>query len=166
MKRKQSIITILIIAMVASFNIWSTDKHAGDPEFKNLQILPKDISKESLDKVMDSFTEALNVKCGFCHVRNQETKKMEFEKDDNPHKAMAREMMKMTMAINAQYFDVDIVTNAASAPVHCYTCHQGEKIPLVAPKPIPDSLKAMELKPATQQEAKEPGKKAERKKEN
>ena len=134
MKKNQSVITIFLIAMVAVFNFLGKPPETADPEFKNLQVLPKDISKEALDKVMDSFCEALDVKCGFCHVRNADTRKMEFEKDDNPHKEMARGMMKMTAAINQQYFNVDMSASPGDAQVTCFTCHGGSKHPLVAPE--------------------------------
>ena len=46
-----------------------------EPHFKNLKILPKDISEHDLDSVMHHFTASLGVKCNFCHVRNEEAKK-------------------------------------------------------------------------------------------
>lgn len=37
-------------------------------EFKNLKVLPKDISKRDLTTVMRSFSHALGVRCVECHV--------------------------------------------------------------------------------------------------
>jgi len=35
--------------------------------FKNLKVLPKDISEQRLDSVMNEFEKALGVGCDFCH---------------------------------------------------------------------------------------------------
>jgi hypothetical protein len=35
---------------------------------KNLKVLPKNISKEDLDKVMDGFKASLGVRCNYCHA--------------------------------------------------------------------------------------------------
>lgn len=99
------------------------------PGFKNLQVLPKNISKADLDKTMDSFKEALGVKCNYCHVKNTEDKFV-FESDDKPEKEMARKMMRMTHEINVKYFsfgDEDEVIRA----VTCYTCHYENPIPAI-----------------------------------
>jgi hypothetical protein len=108
-----------------------------DPGYKNLQVLPKDITEKQLDSVMHHFNEALSVRCSFCHVRNDSTRKWDFASDDMPHKNKAREMMKMTNKINDDYFDVTggERTIATSLMVTCYTCHHGSNDPAVrAPK--------------------------------
>ena len=108
-----------------------------DPGYKNLQILPKDITKQQMDSVMHHYTEALNVKCNFCHVRNDSTRTWDFASDDKPHKNKAREMMKMTDKINDDYFDVTggKRTITTQLMVTCYTCHHGSTDPAVrAPK--------------------------------
>jgi len=80
-----------------------------DPHFTNLQILPKDISMYDLDSVMHHFTASLGVKCNFCHVWNEDTKKMDFPADDKPEKSIARKMMLMSIDINKNYFrDMDM----------------------------------------------------------
>lgn len=103
----------------------------NDPIYKNLKVLPKNITREQMDSVMHHFTASLNVKCNFCHVRNEDTNKMDFANDGNPHKNKAREMMKMMDKINDKYFDVtggkrDITTQLM---VTCYTCHHGNTEP-------------------------------------
>ena len=96
--------------------------------FKNLQILPKDISKDSLDKIMDGFKAALGVRCNFCHAFNNG--KMDFASDEKPEKASAREMMKMTNKINLKYFGgKKEVFNQAVMEVSCNTCHNGKAHP-------------------------------------
>jgi len=108
-----------------------------DPGYKNLQILPKDITEKQMDSVMHHFNESLSVKCSFCHVRNDSTNKLDFPNDNNPHKNKAREMMKLTNKINDDYFDVTggQRTITTQLMVTCYTCHHGSTDPAVrAPK--------------------------------
>ena len=113
------------------------------PKWQNLKILPQDISKEGLDSVMHHFTASLNVKCNYCHVRNNETRKMAFEKDDKPEKLIARKMMLMAIDINMNHFNqiteedkdgVLEINNKDSvsymlAKVTCFTCHRGAEHP-------------------------------------
>jgi hypothetical protein len=129
-----------------------------EPEFKNLQILPKDISEDQLDSVMHHFTASLGVKCNYCHVRNDETRKMEFAKDDKPEKQIARKMMSMAIDINMNHFqqieeDLDGGKNLLPADtakvsymlkyVTCYTCHHGDPHPEnIAPKQKPNNQPA------------------------
>ena len=149
MKKSILIVTgcIAAILMFQSFTI-------SPQAYKNLKILPKDISHDDLDTVMHHFTASLNVKCNFCHVRNEETKKMEFDKDDKPEKLIARKMMLMAIDINTKYFKEieeemskeedhdmpDKMLNLESQPVNnllsyvtCYTCHHGEAHPDTRP---------------------------------
>jgi cytochrome c5 len=93
--------------------------------FKNLKVLPKDISKEKLDSVMHHFTAALGVKCNFCHAMGSNGHP-DFASDDKPEKEITRIMMKLTAAINKDYFDYTILYKAGETmAVSCYTCHDG-----------------------------------------
>ncbi len=95
---------LVILSCIASVIIFQAFTTLYEPPFKNLQILPKDISDHDLDSVMHHFTAALGVKCNFCHVRNEEAKKMDFASDDKPEKKVARKMMLMAIDINKNYF--------------------------------------------------------------
>ena len=100
-----------------------------EPKFKNLKVLSKNTTHDEMDSIMKSFKVALGVKCSFCHSqRKDDPKKLDFASDDNEHKLIARDMMRMTTRINKKYFknqEVDAVT--------CYTCHQGKKEPVSPP---------------------------------
>jgi hypothetical protein len=105
-------------------------------EFKNLQVLPKNITADSLDKIMDGFNAGLGVDCKFCHTWNPDIYKMEFDKDTKPEKEIARKMILMTMDINKNYFQFnEEVTAAQVQAVTCYTCHKGEPIATKEKKP-------------------------------
>ncbi len=99
--KKSFLIVFGCIICVMLFQAFTTTK---DPEFKNLQILPKDISKDDLDSVMHHFAQSLGVKCNFCHVWNNDTKKMDFVTDEKPEKKVARKMMLMAIDLNKNYF--------------------------------------------------------------
>jgi hypothetical protein len=89
--------------------------------YKNLKVLPKNISKEDLDAVMKNYCVALNVKCGFCHIKSND--KWDFISDEKDEKIIARKMQKMTNAINKKYFGENTGT------IGCMTCHNGKKNP-------------------------------------
>lgn len=106
-------------------------------EFKNLQVLPKNISHDSLDKIMDGFNASLKVDCKFCHVKDKNSEMLIMEKDDKPEKEITRNMMRMTMDINKNYFQFnENVTAAQVQAVTCYTCHKGKVIPEKEMKPV------------------------------
>ena len=111
------------------------------PHWKNLKVLPQDISKEKLDSVMHNFCQSLSVRCNFCHLRDEASKQWDFATDTVADKLIARQMMLMTRDINKKYFmsfaeapkpGADLVQ-----PVGCYTCHRGSALPAVLPPPPP-----------------------------
>lgn len=119
-----TLIGLLILGGVAAI------KHPSY-EFKNLQILPKDISKEKLDSIMKSYNKALGEKCNFCHVPLAGfPDSLDYASDDEPMKKDAREMMRMTIMINKTYFNYDKVEKPEFLnTVHCMICHRGEAMP-------------------------------------
>ena len=109
----------------------------SDEKFKNLKVLPKNISKEALDKVMEDFEKALKVDCNYCHVKKAGTDDFEWASDKKPEKEMARHMMIMTNDINKKYFNFDNKQSSIQA-VTCITCHRGN------PRPEIDSIPLQE----------------------
>jgi hypothetical protein len=135
---------IVIVACLFSVFVFQAFTTSHEPHFTNLEILPKDISKDALDSVMHHFTASLGVKCNYCHVFNQETRKMEFAKDDKPEKLIARKMMLMAIDINKDHFqqiEENMDSGKMALPrdtsevsymlkyVTCYTCHHGDPHP-------------------------------------
>ena len=126
--RKSALITALFAAMIVASLAFTSD----EPQYKNLKVLPKKITKPQLDSVMHQFTGALGVKCNYCHKYDADTKKMDFASDEIKHKLVARSMMKMTAKINKKYFDVTGKQSLdAKLMVGCYTCHHGQEEPTV-----------------------------------
>lgn len=87
----------------------------GGGFWKDLQILPKNISKDELKKTMKAMSKDLGVDCSFCHEEPN------MEKDTNKKK-LAREMMQMTSDINKKY-------PSTMKKVTCFTCHRGKEEP-------------------------------------
>ncbi|EHQ30407.1 c-type cytochrome [Mucilaginibacter paludis] len=132
---KKLFVTICLSGTVVFAATASMQNEPEKPQWKNLKVLPKNISKEDLDKVMDEWKEALGVRCGFCHARNEETKRTDFASDAKPEKEMARKMMTMTAKINKKYFKADKNEKEMVEAISCYTCHHGAAHPDATPAP-------------------------------
>ena len=105
--------------------------------YKNLKVLPKDISKADMDSVMKHFTQSLGVKCNFCHARlDNEKKDWDFASDSIEHKRIARYMIGMTRKINKKYFEDDIknIDMPQMNEITCYSCHNGKEHPAKKPR--------------------------------
>ncbi len=128
--RRKSIV-ILLVGLFIAFGIAAT-KPAAERKFKNLKVLPKDISPEDLDKIMDNFKAALGVHCTFCHAPSKDTSNHhpDFASDEKPEKNIARKMIKMTHKINSKFFSYNKNEQGQFVPtVECMTCHHGKEHP-------------------------------------
>ncbi len=85
---------------------------------KNLKVL----KPEEVRAGMGMATAGLGLKCVDCHVAGDNSL------DDKPEKLTARMMFSMTQEINAKFPD-------GKAHVTCFTCHQGQRQPAMAPPP-------------------------------
>lgn len=126
------LIAFMVIGMAATRPL--DDK----PKKRNLKVLPKDISHEDLDKIMDSWKVALGVKCNFCHAPSKDStsRHLDFASDAKPEKDIARHMFRMTAKINKKYFhfdDDDKDKGSMMPAVTCLTCHRGEPHPETKP---------------------------------
>lgn len=98
---------------------------AGVPA-QNLQVFPKDMTRQQLQPIMQGFTKALGVQCTHCHVGGSQDR----AKDDKPQKLAARKMLQMVMEINDKHL-ADLATvglPAGTEPmqkVTCMQCHRG-----------------------------------------
>jgi len=119
---------MLVTAGVAAVSIPKGD-------FKNLQILPKDISPQKLDSIMESYNKALAVNCSFCHAKGMAIfpdSTLDYASDANHMKEDARRMMRMTIELNKNWF----YFNRDQQPidlnvVQCMTCHRGDPYPVL-----------------------------------
>jgi hypothetical protein len=129
---KKNTFTALLISTAVSAIIMSFNLPEGRGGFKNLKVLPKDISKKELDSTMDYYAISLGVRCGFCHARLADTTKrgLDFANDSKPEKLRAREMIRLTGNLNVTYFNTLNSTKPDTLKtVTCFTCHRGGKSP-------------------------------------
>lgn len=156
---KKLTVTTVLLSAVALMAMSPIVKQADDTNFKNLKVLPKNISKEEMHKTMEEWEHALGAKCSFCHARNEDTKKMDFASDAKPEKQMAREMYKMTQEINKKYFHAEKDSTGVykESSINCYSCHRGVSHPEVIrasemPKPPRTDMPVPGPKPADGQQ--------------
>lgn len=124
--------TLVLLAAAVTFSASSNQMKKKDGGFKNLKVLPKDISKKALDSIMGDFSVSLGVRCNFCHARMADTNihRLDFASDAKDEKDIARHMYKMTAALNAN--DFNFKNSSRPDTIHiviCYTCHRGKKDP-------------------------------------
>jgi hypothetical protein len=87
----------------------------------NLKVLQVNSGSE-IRQIMRSFGAGLGVQCSYCHVEGN------FANDDNAKKQTARQMIRLTQKVNADFPD-------GKLHISCYTCHRGETQPRTAPAP-------------------------------
>ena len=92
--------------------------------FKNVQVL-KNLTPKEMNLEMVKMSEALGVKCDFCHNLN------DWGSDAKKEYQTSRTMLRMVQDINANY-----LTWNGAPKIACLSCHQGKdkpKIPLERP---------------------------------
>jgi len=113
---------------------------------QNIKVLPKDWSRPQVQQLMQTFVESLGVAapagegCGHCHAVDTSAPppqpgrgpSFDWPSDAKKEKDIARKMIQMTMALNADSLS-GIGDAAAKEKVSCFSCHQGNKKPAMAP---------------------------------
>ena len=123
MQLKKQTMTIAVLGVLVFAGVAATK-----PVYRNLKVLPQDISEQKLDSMMHSYNQALGVNCEFCHTKKGYT--IDFDSDENKMKENARDMIRLTMDINKQYFRYDTTVHPVYLNmVACYTCHRGTEMP-------------------------------------
>jgi tetratricopeptide (TPR) repeat protein len=100
-------------------------------KFENLQIFPKDITRDSLVQAMRGFSFALNVRCQHCHAGGDGVSfvGVNFASDDKDAKRKARFMLKMVEQLNTQTLAGLEKRSTPPVTVQCVTCHRGSATP-------------------------------------
>ncbi len=104
-------------------NAAQTQVLTAGQKFKNIKVLT-DMPADQMGKVMNIFAASLGVSCNYCHVEN------DFAKDEKEEKQTAREMIKMNLDLNKNYFN-------NRPEISCNTCHNGKTHPQSAPNLMP-----------------------------
>ncbi|MFQ6675237.1 MAG: c-type cytochrome [Fidelibacterota bacterium] len=97
---------------------------------ENVQVLPFKEKKEISQFMKKKVAKSLGVKCKFCHNLK------DYASDENPHKVVAREMMRMMLSINEQLTSIQQVAQEAGMEhwdeppkLDCWACHRGSTRP-------------------------------------
>ncbi|SDD81563.1 Photosynthetic reaction center cytochrome C subunit [Mucilaginibacter pineti] len=130
---KKILVTVGLLSVVVFGAMTSITPKPADEGFKNLKVLPKNITGDQLHEVMEEWEHSLGVHCNFCHVRDEAAKKMDWASDAKPEKEAARDMFKMMNKINQKYFHAkkDSLGMIMHSGVNCNTCHRGTAHPEV-----------------------------------
>jgi hypothetical protein len=129
LNKKLSVILFLTTAVLLGI---AGSMPPQDQPKRNLKVLPKNISKEELEGIMDGFKAALGVKCNFCHTGGEVDGRfrMDFASDAKPEKETARKMLRMVSKINKKFFHYKAgADKEALPPIGCKTCHNGKPNP-------------------------------------
>ena len=125
---------IFLVLLLYAFKspISEDDRYQPQTKWKNLKVLPQNISKDSLNYLMEGYSNALSVKCNYCHATKKDNPtKLDFTSDDKIEKEIARGMITMTNEINMKYFQPhfpDPKPNQVYV-VNCVMCHRGASNP-------------------------------------
>jgi hypothetical protein len=128
LKRKHLIVLSLFVFVLMGF----VASRPPASNFKNLKVLPKDISKQHLDELMEEFSHSLGVKCDFCHAKQKDNPQyIDAASDVKPEKTVARKMITMSNKINKKYFHgkAKYGQEGVMLELRCVTCHHGEPHP-------------------------------------
>lgn len=131
--KKSLFVPVLVVALViVGCSAFQQQKaqavRADQGEFKNLKVLPQNITHDELINTMRTFARSLGTRCDHCHAAAPEGSKehLDFASDAKPEKEVARAMIRMTRTINGDY--VSKVAEHGTT-VTCYTCHRGKVTP-------------------------------------
>ena len=123
-----------------------SDVNSGPRSFPaptNLKVLPKEMTGQQVDDLMEQWRAALGARCDSCHAEDRENTSpdggvlLKFADDSKPMKRVARVMYQMTEEINTKYV---AQIEGSGVPVTCGTCHRGH----LGPEPflIPSDAKS------------------------
>jgi tetratricopeptide (TPR) repeat protein len=115
----------------------------GGPPPENLQVLPADLTRGEVVRIMRGFSIATGYRCSDCHVgeEGQPLSTYDFASDDRELKLKAREMLRMVNAINDQHLAALPERREPHVAVTCGTCHGG----VPRPEPIEAVLERVAL---------------------
>lgn len=132
MKNKAKLITITGLCALVTIITAAANVDRPDDPYTNLQVLPKDISQADLKKIMiDDFEDSLGVSCSFCHAQKKDSDELDYASDAKAEKQIARQMLKMTLNLNRDYFKIEnpAMGIKGNVAVSCNTCHRGDTFP-------------------------------------
>jgi len=115
----------------------------------NLQVLPKEWNGLRLRPVMTGFTNALGVRCSYCHkgVEGKPLNTYDFASDENPNKNRAREMLRMLGSVNDHLKKIE-PSGDRRVNMWCHTCHRGRSRPMTLGEELGEQYRTKGIKAA------------------
>lgn len=115
----------LWLAVVVSLGLAALAVADEAAEFKNLKVYPKDIGKRELTEAMGEISDALGVRCTYCHVMRTpgDHDSIDWASDELAEKRTARDMLRLVQKVNGE-----LMPKGELGPigeVRCVTCHRG-----------------------------------------
>ena len=104
----------------------------------NLKVLPRSLTGQQVNAVMEQWGVDLGVRCSACHGEETDNvvatgrQRSRFSDDSQPMKGIARLMYSMTEEINSSFI---AKVEGSGLPVTCGTCHRGH----ISPEPAGDA---------------------------
>jgi photosynthetic reaction center cytochrome c subunit len=137
---RYAVFAVVVLGLAASARSMIAAQQSPFKPLSNLRVLPRDTKLAEIIPIMKSFTQALGVRCQFCHSYTgsdpNALENFDFAGDAVPAKATARRMMTLAQAVNSDLLNgVGEPVPAGQSKVTCYTCHRGERAPQTAPGP-------------------------------
>jgi len=98
----------------------------------NTKVFPHNTPVTEVLGAMRSFTTALGVRCGFCHVGKEGApiSSYDFASDEKRTKRTARQMMLMVAEVNRRLDTLPERKNPGGLSATCNTCHRGVNRPV------------------------------------
>jgi hypothetical protein len=142
--RLRPIAVLAFVVLPAAFVVTSAadaQPPAGNQRPQNLKFFPADIPRDSLLVFMRSFTQALGVRCTYCHVQEaapagadaapagQGGPRTNYASDDKETKRKARFMLFMADTVNRVLLASMPARHDPPVRVRCVTCHRGSPLP-------------------------------------
>jgi len=124
----KSLVVVGLLVVVSQ-----TPRAQAVARLKNLKVLPADLSRDSVVKLMRfEVASGLGVTCSFCHgAPGVPFDSIDFASDERQTKRMAREMMGMVARINGELLAAIPERGSPPIQVSCITCHRGAPRPLM-----------------------------------
>lgn len=123
---------------------------AADDEPRNLKVFPPTTTKRELVETMKQWSQALGVRCDFCHEQKVpgDPQSIDYASDKVGHKEVARRMYAMVRDLNA-----GALPKAAGEPdaaVDCLTCHRGLPSPTTLERVVLRAVRDQGVQAGTQ----------------
>ena len=125
------LVALTVAACAAMQQQQSQPVRSDQGEFKNLKVLPQNITHDELISTMRGYARALGKRCDACHVSlPNDPGKFDFASDAKDTKRNARKMILMTRNINTSFIPkLEGEPGEKFDEVSCWTCHRGKLHP-------------------------------------